>query len=95
MADLPALPLTTASPPPSADNAEAAHTRHVFIESFGCQMNDYDVARMVEVMRRSGYERTDDEERAWVEPRLAHLLGLEERALGDARDLYAAWRVYF
>jgi predicted ATPase len=30
-----------------------------------------------------------------VEPRLAHFLGLEERALGDARDLYAAWRVYF
>src|SRR5256885_16805929 len=27
-------------------------------------MNDYDVARMVEVMRRSGYERTDDAEQA-------------------------------
>jgi class 3 adenylate cyclase/tetratricopeptide (TPR) repeat protein len=37
----------------------------------------------------------DEEERAWVEPRMAHLLGLEERALGDPRDLYAAWRVYF
>jgi class 3 adenylate cyclase/tetratricopeptide (TPR) repeat protein len=37
----------------------------------------------------------DDEERAWVEPRLAHLLGLEERAGADPRDLYAAWRVFF
>lgn len=41
----------------------AAHKR-VFIESFGCQMNDYDVARMVEVMRRSGYERTEEPELA-------------------------------
>ena len=37
----------------------------------------------------------DSEERAWVEPRLAHLLGLEERAVADPRDLYAAWRVFF
>jgi class 3 adenylate cyclase/tetratricopeptide (TPR) repeat protein len=37
----------------------------------------------------------DDEERTWVEPRLAHLLGLEERAGADPRDLYAAWRVFF
>jgi predicted ATPase/class 3 adenylate cyclase len=37
----------------------------------------------------------DEEERAWVEPRLAHLLGLEERAGTDPRDLYAAWRVFF
>ena len=37
----------------------------------------------------------DDEERAWVEPRVAHLLGLEERAGADPRDLYAAWRVFF
>jgi tetratricopeptide (TPR) repeat protein len=37
----------------------------------------------------------DEEERAWVEPRLAHLLGLEERVGADPRDLYAAWRVFF
>ncbi|MFZ0181417.1 MAG: adenylate/guanylate cyclase domain-containing protein [Candidatus Dormiibacterota bacterium] len=37
----------------------------------------------------------DEEERAWVEPRMAHLLGLEERAGADPRDLYAAWRVFF
>ena len=37
----------------------------------------------------------DEEERSWVESRVAHLLGLEERAGADPRDLYAAWRVFF
>jgi class 3 adenylate cyclase/tetratricopeptide (TPR) repeat protein len=47
-------------------------------------------------LRRSVEEFiSDEEERAWVEPRLAHLLGLEERASADPRDLYAAWRVFF
>jgi len=36
----------------------------------------------------------DPEERAWVEPRLAHLLGLEERAAVDKEDLFAAWRLF-
>jgi class 3 adenylate cyclase/tetratricopeptide (TPR) repeat protein len=35
----------------------------------------------------------DDEERRWVEPRLAHLLGLEERA-PDRENLFAAWRLF-
>jgi class 3 adenylate cyclase len=37
----------------------------------------------------------DPEERAFVEPRLAHLLGLEEAATGDRQDLFAAWRLFF
>jgi predicted ATPase/class 3 adenylate cyclase len=37
----------------------------------------------------------DREERAFVEPRLAHLLGLEEAAGGDRQDLFAAWRLFF
>jgi class 3 adenylate cyclase/tetratricopeptide (TPR) repeat protein len=37
----------------------------------------------------------DPEERSFVEPRLAHLLGLEERAGGDRQDLFAAWRLFF
>ena len=37
----------------------------------------------------------DLEERRWVEPRLAQLLGLEEVASADPRDLFAAWRVFF
>jgi predicted ATPase len=35
------------------------------------------------------------EERGFVEPRLAHLLGLEEAAVGDRQDLFAAWRLFF
>ena len=37
----------------------------------------------------------DPEERKWVEPRLAHLLGLEERTATDREDLFAAWRLFF
>jgi predicted ATPase/class 3 adenylate cyclase len=37
----------------------------------------------------------DAEERAFVEPRLAHLLGLDEAAAGDREDLFAAWRLFF
>ncbi len=39
-------------------------SRRVFIESFGCQMNDYDVSRMVEVLRQRGFERTEEAEQA-------------------------------
>ena len=35
------------------------------------------------------------EERAFVEPRLAQLLGLDEAAAGDRQDLFAAWRLFF
>jgi tetratricopeptide (TPR) repeat protein len=37
----------------------------------------------------------DEEERRWVEPRLAHLLGLEEGAPGDQENLFSAWRILF
>jgi class 3 adenylate cyclase/tetratricopeptide (TPR) repeat protein len=37
----------------------------------------------------------DPEERAFVEPRLAHLLGMEDTATGDRQDLFAAWRLFF
>ena len=37
----------------------------------------------------------DSEERQWVEPRLAHLLGLEDRTAREPEDLFSAWRVYF
>jgi len=33
--------------------------KRVLIERFGCQMNDYDVERLVEVLRKGGFERTD------------------------------------
>ena len=37
----------------------------------------------------------DPEERAFVEPRLAHLIGLTEHAARDKQDLFAAWRLFF
>jgi class 3 adenylate cyclase/tetratricopeptide (TPR) repeat protein len=37
----------------------------------------------------------DVKERAWVEPRLAHLLGLEEGVAGDQENLFSAWRILF
>jgi class 3 adenylate cyclase/tetratricopeptide (TPR) repeat protein len=36
---------------------------------------------------------SDPEEQRWVEPRLAHLLGLEERA-PERESLFAAWRLF-
>jgi class 3 adenylate cyclase/tetratricopeptide (TPR) repeat protein len=38
---------------------------------------------------------TDSEERSWLEPRLAHLLGLAERTAPDREDLFSAWRLFF
>jgi class 3 adenylate cyclase/tetratricopeptide (TPR) repeat protein len=38
---------------------------------------------------------TDPDERAFVEPRLAHLLGLAEHEVRDRQDLFAAWRLFF
>ena len=37
----------------------------------------------------------DPEERIFVEPRLAHLLGLGEHGARDKQDLFAAWRLFF
>ncbi len=37
---------------------------------------------------------TDPEERAFVEPRLQHLLGLTERVAPDREDLFSAWRLF-
>jgi class 3 adenylate cyclase/tetratricopeptide (TPR) repeat protein len=37
----------------------------------------------------------DSEERRWVEPRLAHLLGLEEAQAREPQDMYGAWRLFF
>jgi class 3 adenylate cyclase/tetratricopeptide (TPR) repeat protein len=37
----------------------------------------------------------DPTDRKFVEPRLAHLLGLEERTATDKSDLFAGWRLFF
>jgi len=38
---------------------------------------------------------TDAEERRWIEPRLAGLLGLEPMPAGEKEELFAAWRTFF
>ncbi len=38
---------------------------------------------------------TNADERRWVEPRLAHLLGIEEGMPGDEENLFSAWRILF
>jgi predicted ATPase/class 3 adenylate cyclase len=54
------------------------------------------VESATEKLRHSVAEFVPAEDEArWVEPRLAHLLGLEERIASDPRDLYAAWRLFF
>jgi class 3 adenylate cyclase len=37
----------------------------------------------------------DPEEGRWVEPRLAHLLGLADAPPGDREELFSAWRTFF
>jgi predicted ATPase/class 3 adenylate cyclase len=37
----------------------------------------------------------DDEERRWVEPRLAQLLALEEQVTRERDELFSAWRLFF
>jgi tRNA-2-methylthio-N6-dimethylallyladenosine synthase len=38
--------------------------RRVYIQNFGCQMNEYDVARMIEVLRRDGFEAVSSPDEA-------------------------------
>ncbi len=37
----------------------------------------------------------DEREQRLVEPRLAHLLGLEQRSAADRADLFSGWRLFF
>ncbi|HEY5111903.1 MAG TPA: adenylate/guanylate cyclase domain-containing protein [Acidimicrobiales bacterium] len=37
----------------------------------------------------------DVEERRWIEPRLAHLLGLSDAMSSDREELFSAWRKFF
>jgi class 3 adenylate cyclase/predicted ATPase len=37
----------------------------------------------------------DPDERRFVEPRLAHLLGVDQRSTHERDDLFAAWRLFF
>jgi class 3 adenylate cyclase/tetratricopeptide (TPR) repeat protein len=59
-------------------------------------VEDEDPASASEKLRAAIQEHIPDpEERRWVEPRLRHLLGLEERPAGDQENLFSAWRILF
>jgi class 3 adenylate cyclase/predicted ATPase len=38
---------------------------------------------------------SDERDRRLIEPRLAHLLGLEQRTASDRADLFSGWRLFF
>jgi predicted ATPase len=38
---------------------------------------------------------TDERERRLIEPRLAHLLGFDQRSATEAADLFSGWRLFF
>jgi len=50
------------------------------------------LAKLAEVVRE---HLPDEEERSFAEPRLRHLLGLEENTRFEREDLFAAWRLFF
>ncbi len=41
------------------DSEPSPQRRRLFVQNFGCQMNDYDVERMREVLGRQGYDAAD------------------------------------
>jgi class 3 adenylate cyclase/tetratricopeptide (TPR) repeat protein len=57
---------------------------------------DEDPAAGVEKLRATLDEHIlDADERAFVEPRLAHLLGFADHQSREKQDLFAAWRIFF
>jgi class 3 adenylate cyclase/tetratricopeptide (TPR) repeat protein len=64
---------------------------------FRCRIaEDEEPVRALEKLRSTLEELIlDADERRYVEPRLAHLLGLGEHQARDRQDLFAAWRTFF
>ena len=59
-------------------------------------LEDEDVASAGEKLTKTLEDHLPDaEERRWVRPRLAHLLGLEDGIPGDEENLFSAWRILF
>jgi predicted ATPase/class 3 adenylate cyclase len=59
-------------------------------------LEEEDAGSAREKLRAAVEEHVPDErERRLVEPRLAHLLGLEQRTASDRADLFSGWRLFF
>jgi len=64
---------------------------HVYVQTFGCQMNEYDSARMVDVLRESsGLEPTDNPELADVV--LLNTCSVREKAQEKVFSHLGVWR---
>ena len=64
---------------------------HVYVQTFGCQMNEYDSARMVDVLRdAAGLEPTDDPELADVV--LLNTCSVREKAQEKVFSHLGVWR---
>jgi tRNA-2-methylthio-N6-dimethylallyladenosine synthase len=62
-----------------------------YIKTYGCQMNEYDSARMADVLRASlGYEPTDDE--ASADLLLMNTCSVREKAQDKVYSLLGEWR---
>jgi tRNA-2-methylthio-N6-dimethylallyladenosine synthase len=63
----------------------------VYLKTFGCQMNEYDSARMADVLRESGgYEPTDDP--AGADLLLLNTCSVREKAQEKVFSLLGQWR---
>jgi class 3 adenylate cyclase/tetratricopeptide (TPR) repeat protein len=69
--------------------AEMVRSRAGIVEGEAADSAAEKLARAVEA------SVPDPEERRWIEPRLAQLVGLAEGAGRDRQDLFAAWRRFF
>src|SRR5258708_2218967 len=64
-----------------------------YIRTFGCQMNEYDSARMADVLRESaGYEPTADPEQADL--LLMNTCSVREKAQEKVYSLLGEWRAH-
>ena len=64
--------------------------RHYYIKTFGCQMNEYDSARMADVLREGGLIPTDDPAEADV--LLMNTCSVREKAQEKVFSLLGEWR---
>jgi tRNA-2-methylthio-N6-dimethylallyladenosine synthase len=64
--------------------------RHYFIKTFGCQMNEYDSARMADVLRVGGHLATDDPAQADV--LIMNTCSVREKAQEKVFSLLGEWR---
>jgi class 3 adenylate cyclase/tetratricopeptide (TPR) repeat protein len=61
----------------------------------GIEEGEDSASAFAKLRRTIGEYLPNPEEQRWVEPRLAHLLGLEDWTARDREDLFAAWRLFF